>query len=82
MALDHTLADDYEKNTNQVRAIDKYIYNNYEINGKRNPHKSYGYLRSPELAEIIDLFLIKRKFAWISKFVEKYNFLRKYFGKK
>ena len=81
VALDHTLADDYEKNTNQVRAIDKYIYNNYEISGKRNPHKSYGYLRSPELAEIIDLFLVKRRIAWIGKFVEKYNFLRTYFRK-
>ncbi len=57
IALDHTLADDYQPNTHGVKAQDFDVYNDYRANGERNPHKSYGYLRTPELAKIIDDFL-------------------------
>lgn len=57
VALDHTLGDDYAENSNHVRAIDTYVFNNYEHNGDRNPHKSYGYLRTPEVAQVIHDFL-------------------------
>ena len=29
----------------------------YEVDGKDNHHKVYGYLRTPEMAEILDEFL-------------------------
>ena len=48
---------DYDGNSNGVRATDFIVNNNYEINGVRNPHKSYGYLRMPEFAEVLDEFL-------------------------
>ena len=32
------------------------IYNNYEYNRKRDPHKLYGYLRAPEVAKAINEF--------------------------
>ena len=57
VVLDYTLANDYEKNPRGVGAIDKVVFNNYEIASERNPHKSYGYLRTPELAEVIHRFL-------------------------
>lgn len=57
IALDHTLADDYQPNHHGVKAQDLDVYNDYRANGERNPHKSYGYLRTPELAKIIDEFL-------------------------
>ncbi|UCE07731.1 MAG: hypothetical protein JSW07_06785, partial [bacterium] len=57
VAMNYNLNDDYDENSNHVRAIDKIVYNNYEYNGKRNPHKIYGYLRTPELAEVIHEFL-------------------------
>jgi hypothetical protein len=57
VALDHTLRDDYAPNRRGVRAIDFSVVNDYEANGESNPHKSYGYLRTPEVAEIIDAFL-------------------------
>ena len=64
VALDHTLADDYGANIHQVRPNDQLVFNNYEANGKRNPHKSYGYLRAPEVASVIDEFLRGRRFSW------------------
>ncbi|MDA3860411.1 MAG: hypothetical protein PF445_04215, partial [Melioribacteraceae bacterium] len=60
IAIDHTLNDDYEANKFGIKAIDITVFNNYEINDKPNPHKSFGYLRTPEIAKIFDEFL-KRK---------------------
>lgn len=61
VALDHSLSDDYEKNEKGINAEDINVYNDYEINGQANPHKIYGYLRTPEFAGIIDQFLIEEK---------------------
>ena len=58
-ALDHTLADDYQKNSRGVQAVDKVVYNDYENDGERNPHNSYGYLRIPEIANVIHNFFTK-----------------------
>ena len=75
VAINYTLGDDYDENMNRVRAIDKVVYNNYEYNGKKNPHKIYGYLRTPELAEIIhDFFNQERNkyIVWLSNKIDKY----------
>lgn len=61
IAIDHTLADDFGPNSLGVGAKDISVYNNYEINGEANPHKSYGYLRTPEIATILDAFLEQKK---------------------
>jgi hypothetical protein len=57
IALDHTLEDDYQANSRGLRVRDIYVFNDYEMDGNPNPHKSFGYLRTPEMAEIIDGFL-------------------------
>lgn len=57
IALDHTLEDDYQANSRGLRVRDLYVFNDYEMDGNPNPHKSFGYLRTPEMAEIIDGFL-------------------------
>ncbi|MFH2011434.1 MAG: hypothetical protein ABIJ37_01820 [Pseudomonadota bacterium] len=61
VAMDHTLNDDYAPNKLGTKAVDIAVYNDYEINGKRNAHKAFGYLRTPELARIIDEFLSLKK---------------------
>ena len=58
IAIDYTLSDDYEKNSRNVRVIDKVVNNNYEYRKNKNHHKSFGYLRANEMAEIISDFLI------------------------
>jgi hypothetical protein len=57
VALDHTLHDDYATNRQGVRAVDLIVNNDYEIDGHANPHKSFGYLRTPAVAGMIDTFL-------------------------
>jgi hypothetical protein len=57
IAIDYKLADDFGENDRHVRPVDAIVINNYESNGEKNPHKSYGYLRTPEMVEIIDRFL-------------------------
>ena len=53
VAINYSLGDDYRPNSNGVAPKDTIIYNNYEINGDRSPHKLYGYLRAPEVARVI-----------------------------
>jgi hypothetical protein len=45
------------------------VTNDYEFGGNKNPHKSYGYLRTPDMAGIISDFLKKdrsRFFSWLN----------------
>ncbi len=61
VALDHSISNDYERNKKGINVEDINVCNDYEINGRTNPHKVYGYLRTPEFARIIDQFLIEEK---------------------
>ena len=51
------LKDDYTANARRVRPFDAIIHNNYTYHRTSNPHNVYGYLRTPELAHVIDGFL-------------------------
>lgn len=57
IAMNYNLADDYKENSHHVAPVDVQVYNDYEYQGAKNPHKSYGYLRVPELAKVIHEFL-------------------------
>ena len=77
VALNYNLADDYQENSNNIEIIDKQVSNTYEYEGKKNPHKAYGYLRTPEMAEIIYEFLChgrSRLMLWITEKI--YRILR------
>ncbi len=70
IAMDYSLQDDYRENSRNVRVIDKVVNNNYQYRGKKNHHKSFGYLRTAEMAGIISDFLSgerKSLFTWIKK---------------
>ena len=58
VAADSHLGDDYGANRHGVHVIDDLVRNDYEgTPGKPNPHKSYGYLRTPELSRHVQAFL-------------------------
>ena len=60
VAVDVKLRDDYKKNKKGIRVKDDLVVNDYQRSGskgKHNHHKSYGYLRTPELSEHIKKFL-------------------------
>ncbi len=67
VALDHTLRDDYAPNDKGLKAVDLLVTNDYEVNKQPNPHKSYGYLRAPEVARIIDAFLNEKRGSRLQK---------------
>ncbi len=56
VAFDTHLADDYGPNALGVRAVDDLVLNDYAMDDP-NPHKSYGYLRTPEMSALIASFL-------------------------
>ena len=68
IALVHILSEIYKSNSNGVKLIDKLVKNNYSNLGDRNPHKSYGYLRTSEFAEILSNFLTVEKRSIFSFF--------------
>lgn len=58
VSLDTCLSDDYGRNDSEVCVRDDIVINDYESEtGRRNHHKSYGYLRTPELSKSIAEFL-------------------------
>lgn len=57
IALDYTLKDDFRKNTRYIGPVDKFVNNDYVAEDEKNPHKSFGYLRTAEMAAIIGDFL-------------------------
>lgn len=58
VAVDTHLGDDYGPNATGVSVKDDLVSNDYAApSGDRNHHKSYGYLRTPELAKEVKDFL-------------------------
>ena len=53
IAVDYKLSDDFEPNSKGVKCIDKLVTNTYVMNGVANPHKSFGYLRTPEFIDAL-----------------------------
>ena len=57
IAINYTLQDDFKENAKHIGPVDKLVTNDYAFEDQKNPHKSYGYLRTPEMAEIISGFI-------------------------
>lgn len=57
VAVDVHLADDFDSNNHGVTVEDKLVINGYRSEGKPNHHKIYGYLRTPDLTELVRAFV-------------------------
>ncbi len=57
IALDYKLSDNFEANCHNVKCEDILVTNDYVMNGIANPHKSYGYLRTPEFIDVLIDFI-------------------------
>ncbi len=58
VALDCQLADEFDPNARGVKVTDVLVHNDYvNHQDKSNCHKSYGYLRTPELSDCLQRFL-------------------------
>jgi hypothetical protein len=70
VALNHLLAEIFISNTKGVKITDKIVQNNYSNMGIRNAHSVFGYLKTPEFAEIVNAFNSRRKFnlfRWLKR---------------
>lgn len=61
LSMKNRLSNNYAPNNKGVQVTDETVYNNYIYKNERNPHKSYGYLRTPELAQLLHNFLMRDK---------------------
>ncbi len=57
IALNYRLQNDFHANSRRIAPKDVTVSNDYRHDGTSNPHKSYGYLRTPELAKIVQQFI-------------------------
>ena len=70
------LSELFKFNSNNVKPSSMLVNNNYESEGIENPHKSFGYLRTPELAQIVDDFLCRGKSKIIIWIKGKFDTIR------
>ncbi len=57
VAINYTLGDDYSPNSFGIAPVDRVVVNDYHFQGNKNPHKSFGYLRTKELVHELWEFL-------------------------
>jgi len=68
VAINYSLTDDFKENKHNVRVIDYEVFNDYQIDNNKNPHKSYGYLRTEEFSKVIYEFLNEGKYSLLKRF--------------
>jgi len=73
VAFNFKLSEYYSENSHGVKPVDLLVMNNYQIDGIRNPHKSFGYLRTPEFSNILNEFIISEKLTIIRKVTRRFN---------
>ncbi len=73
VAMNYNLADDFKENTYEIKPIDFIVTNNYVINETANPHKAYGYLQTPEFAEVLYKCMILGRNRFVIKIIEFTN---------
>jgi hypothetical protein len=75
VAFNYDLSDDYAANLRGVAAEDKIVNNDYEVDGDSNHHKVYGYLRTTELAAILNDFLTEGRsprWLWLNDHLQRF----------
>lgn len=73
VAMNSDLAQEFEANNLGIKPIDSAIENDFKHWKTGNAHKSYGYLRTPEIAKIIGSFLNDQPTNILQKIKETLN---------
>ena len=58
LAVNYKFEELFSPNKNGVHPKFAIVNNDYEVDGAKNPHKSFGYLRTVEVATIIEKFIL------------------------
>lgn len=67
VAINYSLKDDFNENNLGIKPVDFIVVNDYEIKKVKNPHKSFGYLRTPEFSNVLLEFLQQKEKGIIPK---------------
>ena len=84
IAANYNLMDDYGPNDRNISPVDSIVSSDYEYKCKKNLHSAYGYVRTPEMAGIIDKFLKQnrpRLFNWADHKINRLMIKNKEFFK-
>jgi hypothetical protein len=71
ISLIYDLTDKFARNGTGIHVENIVVDNNYEINSHKNPHKSFGYLRTPEIADFLGGFLKSEKSDFLSRLLAR-----------
>lgn len=63
IALIYQLGKNFKSNWRGIKPIDFVVNNDYRIENTVNPHKSFGYLRTPELSKVLHEFSVEESFT-------------------
>ncbi len=77
VAINYSLENDFDENKSGIKAIDFIVNNNYEIDDEKNPHKSFGYLRTPEFSNILLEFIQQKEKGFIQKIKDIFGLLKR-----
>jgi hypothetical protein len=61
ITMNYSLSETFAANDLAVSPVDRVVFNNYCVGNRRNPHKSFGYLRTPEFARFLSAFIESRR---------------------
>ncbi len=70
VAINYSLKNDFDENEFGIKAIDFIVSNNYEINNEKNPHKVFGYLRTPEFSDVLMNFIQSKEKGFLQKILQ------------
>ena len=71
----------FKRNSHNIAPVIEVVENDYESEGIENPHKSFGYLRTPEVAQIIENFLSRGRNKFILWLRRKFEIVKNKFTK-
>ncbi len=77
VTINYSLENDFDENKSGIKAVDFIVNNNYEIDHEKNPHKSFGYLRTPEFSNILLEFIQQKEKGFIQKIKDIFGLLKR-----
>lgn len=67
VAFNYRLSELFPENEYGIKPVDFLVTNDYEYEGERNPHKSFGYLRAPEFSRVLEEFIRTERINLVEK---------------
>ncbi len=76
VAINYSLQDDFDENKSGIKAENFIVNNDYEIENEKNPHKSFGYLRTPEFSNVLLEFMKRKERKFAQKLFDLFRLLK------